>query len=281
MYSSKNSCVINLYPTNNDKSKRLHNAQGFCDLFQTYYEFKFREIAFSILLKEKNKFIRKLNKEISKLQKIPQLKFNHNITSLQFTPEALNIFMSLENNLDRYYRQEENEPVSQAKVMISDISKNYSELEDSLLEIINRGFGNKKYKQKTKTFLSKYIPTKRACSRFIKYVKKYRRKLLLRNNILNGIFTGRKGDLETTHETLSKFDYLYFRDYWDTEIDYFKRNTGRGIVNGELEDVKLAPSHNIYYDDNPDIIFSHFYHEEVKPIPIFKLLAKKILDQAY
>ena len=159
--------------------------------------------------------------------------------------------------------------------MIGDISKNYSELEDSFLEIINRGFGRKKYKQKTKTFLPKYIPTKRACSRFIKYVKKYRRKLLLRNNILNGIFTGRKGDLEITHETLSKFDYFYFRDYWDTEIDYFKRNTGRGIVNGELEDVKLAPSHNIYYDDNPDIIFSHFYHEEVKPIPIFKLLAKK------
>lgn len=111
--------------------------------------------------------------------------------------------------------------------------------------------------------------------KFIKLLKKYRRKLLLRNQFLNALFTGVKNALEINKEDIILKDYFYFRDYYDQRINHFYRNYARKRGNDTWEDYHLAPSRNLYYEDDPYSNYSPFYFNKVKPIPIFKLLRRK------
>ena len=243
LYSESN-CKNNLYPANNNKAKRLYKSTGYCDSYITEFEENFRDKALRILQKEQDKFVRKLNREISRIEQIPKEEFAHNIASPRFNPTTLTIFISLENNLDKYYRPKKNgedeidkacktfqeaselpetseslrsvfngmvnslkqqipttevraknlgdENLREAKELGTRSTETYREIKEELIEICNRGFGGKAYKQKTQTFLIKHKLILKEYSEHIKFLKKYRTKLLLRNKLLNGLFTGEK-----------------------------------------------------------------------------------------
>ena len=47
----------------------------------------------------------------------------------------------------------------------------------------------------------------------MRFKAKYRTKLLLRNKLLTGLFTGEKNSLEINETDITPKDYFYFRDY--------------------------------------------------------------------
>ncbi|KKL09389.1 hypothetical protein LCGC14_2566340 [marine sediment metagenome] len=163
-------CKIGLHPTNNNKAKKLHQSRGYCDSYISLYEAKFRKIAFGILSKEKEKFQRKLKREINRLQEILIVNFNHNITAPHFNALALNIFISLENNLEKNYKLPPKTPLYEAKKQLPTITQSYKYLKEDLVEIINRGFGNKPYKLKNKKFHDKHHAVKQKYINFIRYI---------------------------------------------------------------------------------------------------------------
>ncbi len=63
-------CKLGLHPTNNNKVKKLHRSRGYCNGCISKFEAIFRKITFGILTKEKEKFQRKLKREINRLQVI-------------------------------------------------------------------------------------------------------------------------------------------------------------------------------------------------------------------
>lgn len=327
VFNSSLDCKKNLYPTNDNKAKRLYKSSGYCDSYLTEFEEIFRDKALRILQKEQDKFVRKLSREISRIEQIPKEEFAHNIASPQFNPTALIIFLSLENNLDKYYRSKKHpvnteidkicETLSEASEidsstisifpkMINDLKSNspvieevktsedenlieavklknnasetYQEIKEALIEICNRGFGGRTYKQKTQIFITKHRLIQKEYAAHIKFLKKYRTKLLLRNKLFNGLFAGLKNSLEITQSDLTPKDYFYFRDYYDNKLGIFYRNYGRKRVNDALVDYYLCPSRNLYYEDDPHNHYRPFYfvpYSKVEPIPIFKLLRKK------
>ncbi len=281
VFHSSLDCKNNLYPTNDNKAKRLYKSTGYCDSYMTEFEEIFRDNAQRILQKEQDKFVRKLSREISRIEQIPKEEFTHNIASPQFNPTALTIFLSIENNLDKYYRpkkDEEDEILPETRELINKTAETYQELKEELIEICNRGFGGKTYKQKTQTFHIKHKLVRKEYSRHIKFLKKYRKKLLLRNTLLSGLFTREKNSLEINETDITPKDYFYFRDYYDSKLGVFYRNYARRRVNDALEDYYLCPSRNFYYDDDPHNHHPPFYYTpygKIEPIPIFKLLRRK------
>lgn len=281
VFHSSLDCKNNLYPANDNKAKRLYKSTGYCDSYITEFEEIFRDKALRILQKEQDKFVRKLNREISRIEQIPEEEFAQNIASPHFNPTALTIFISLENNLDKYYRPKkdaEDEILPEAKELINKTAETYREIKEELIEICNRGFGGKTYKQKTQTFLIRHKLILKEYSEHIKFLKKYRTKFLLRNKLLNGLFTGEKDSLEINETDLSPKNYFYFRDHYDNKLGLFYRNYARRRVNDALEDYYLCPSRNLYFEDDPHDHHRPFYYapySKVEPIPIFKLLRRK------
>ena len=224
--------------------------------------------------------MRKLSRESAKIEQIPKEEFSHNIASAQFNPTALTILISLENNLDKYYRLKEQETKTEidkigetfeeastlnplqekvfqemfdsikqnapkedtaedkvdisgdenllkAKELIQKAPQSYLALEHILLEISNRAFGSKPYKKKTQTLLIQRELIRQEYSEFIKYLKKYRRKLLLRSELLNKLFVELKGSMEIKEDDITLRDYFYFRDYYNAKHDFLRRNAAR------------------------------------------------------
>ena len=278
---SKANCKKDLYPTNDNKAKRLYKSTGYCDSYLPEFEENFRDKDLRILQKEQDKFVRKLSREISRIEQIPKEEFAYNVASPHFNPTALTIFISLENNLDKYYRPKkdaEDEILPEARQLKNNAAQTYQEIKEELIEICNRGFGGKTYKQKTQTFHIRHRLILKEYSNHIKFLKKYRTKLLLRNKLLTGLFAGTKNSLEINETELPQKDYFYFRDYYDQKLNHFYRNYGRRRVNDGLEDYYLCPSRNLYYEDDPYNPYRPFYYApygKVEPIPIFKLLRRK------
>ena len=100
------------------------------------------------------------------------------------------------------------ENLREAKELGTRSTETYQELKENLIEICNRGFGGKTYKQKTQTFLIKHKLILKEYSEHIKFLKKYRTKLLLRNKLLNGLFTGAKNTLEFTQDDITPKNLL-------------------------------------------------------------------------